>query len=495
MIGNNNKIFFFITYEKKYDSYIEITSKTLGFTNYKREFTEIVKKNDKEYIISINSFDLNVNDIKKTIEDDKYKLILNINYNFFFGSTYKGEIFFEEKRTTFIYDFKINESTSFLNLKLSFKEKLMLFKKYLNTKKSEQGDPLSNALIEDSIEFISDNEKTKRYNFEDYLELLLFSYKTNKFKTLLQKFNVKKCDLTNDFKPENYSAILEELALNPEIYTKYCFKTEEENECKKQIYTILLCFKIKYGKDSVKSLINQKELKKLYAEIINENEKLYCIVDKADEELIELIMNQKKLSFGIIKKIIFVFTPEKVIAFINRNYNIIDNEINKNSLDYKHEDLRLSVDFANSNIKGKSKSPIYDKIENLHLKKRKYNFILFSERLYKEYFNNDEVKLFIINKSIYICLKNDKKYEIFKNNELRKLVKANNIQILDYLEKDFSFYEKSEYEIYYYDYYDKKYTKYCKYNKENITTYKPLNIFKRFEIKTMDEVFFKKWKY
>ena len=71
MIGNNNKIFFFITYEKKYDSYIEITSKTLGFTNYKREFTEIVKKNDKEYIISINSFDLNENDINKTIEEDK----------------------------------------------------------------------------------------------------------------------------------------------------------------------------------------------------------------------------------------------------------------------------------------------------------------------------------------------------------------------------------------------------------------------------------------
>ena len=379
----------------------------------------------------------------------------------------------------------------------------MIYKKYLDSLKSELGDPLSNAFIEDSIEFISDNEKIKRYNLEDFLELLIFSYKTNKLKILLQKFNVKKCDLTNDLSPEKYSVILEELVLNPEIYTKYCFKTEEEKECKKQFFSILLCFKIKYEKDNVKNLINHKELNKYYSEIINENEKLYYVVDKAEEDLIELIMNQRKLSFGIIKKIIFSFTPEKVIAFINKYYNKIKNKINDNLLDYENDDPRISFDLS---IKNQSRSPIYEKIENLNLKKRKFNFILFSERLYKNYFNNDEVKLFIINESIYVCLKNDKKYELFKNNELKKLEKANNMQILEYIEKDFEFCEKSEYEIYYYEYYDKEYKfynspfiihnrtfiKFFK-NKEIITTYKPLNIYKIFELKTMDEVFFKKW--
>ena len=509
MSSNSKKIFFFIICEKDYDTYTTLTSTTPEFTNHKREFSEIIKKNDKEYIISINSFEMNEKDIKKTTEEDKYKIKLNLNYyyNFLSNYMYEGEIVFEEKRDTFIYDFKFNESIQFLNLKLSFKEKFMLYKKYLDNKKSEQGDPLSNALIEDSIEFISDNEKMKRYNLEDYLELLIFSYKTNNLKTLLQAFNVKKCDLTNPLDPEKYSPILEELFSKPEIYTKYCFKTEEEKECNKQFYSILLCFKMKYEKDNVKSLINKKELKKYFAEIINENEKLYCVVDKADEELIELIMNQKKLSYGVIKKIIFFFTPEKEIAFINKYYNIIYNEINENLLDYKNEDLRLSFNFTNSSKENKSKSPIYDKIENYDIKKRKFIFILFSERLYKEYFNNDEVKLFIINQSIYICLKNDKKYEIFKNNELKKLGKANNIQILEYIEKDFAFYEKSEYEIYYYDYYGKEYDFYdspfkilienskefYKYNREIITTYKPLNIFNRFELETMDEEFFKKW--
>ena len=537
MIGINNKIFFFITCQKDYDSYIEVKSQTPGFTNYKREYSEIIKKNDKEYIISINCFDMNANDIKKTKEEDKYKLKLNLNYNYFFNYTYEVEIFFEEKRTTFIYDYKIDESYTFLNLKLSFIEKFMLYKKYLNNKKSEVGDPLSSAFIEDSIEFISDNEKIKRYNFEDFLELLLFSYKTNKIKTLLQKFNVKKCDLTNKLDEEKYSAILEEIELSPEIYTKYCFKTEEEKECKKQFYSILLCFKMKYGKYNVKSLINQKELKQYYAEIINENEKLYFVVDKADEELIELIMNQKKLSFGIIKKIIFSFSPEKVIAFINKYYNKIYNKINDNLLDYENEDLSLSKVLNKEN---KSKSPIYEIIANSNIKKRKYNFILFSDRLYKNYFNNDEVKLFIINESIFVCLKNDKKYESyknnesFKNNELKKLIKViennkekkekkekiiynkddikesfqkNNMQILEYIEKDFTFYEKSDYEMYYFDCYNKEYdfydspfitrsktfTKFFKYDKEIITTYKPLNIFKRFELETMDEEFFKKW--
>ena len=539
MIGSNNKIFFFITCQKDYDSYIEVKSQTPGFTNFKREYSEIIKKNDKEYIISINCFDMNANnEIKKNKEEDKYKLKLDLNYSYFLNYTYEAEIFFEEKRTTFIYDYKIDESFTFLNLKLPFIEKFMLYKKYLNNKKSELGDPLSNAFIEDSIEFISDNEKIKRYNLEDFLELLLFSYKTNKIKTLLQKFNVKKCDLANKIDEEKYSAILEELELNPEIYTKYCFKTEEEKECKKQFYSILLCFKMKYGKYNVKSLINQKELKQYYAEIINENEKLYCVVDKADEELIDLIMNQKKLSFGIIKKIIFSFTPEKVIAFINKYYNKIYNEINDNLSDYENEDLSLSNVLNKEN---RSKSPIYEIIANSNIKKRKYNIILFSDRLYKNYFNNDEVKLFIINESIFVCLKNDKKYESFKNNELKKLVKVNennkenkeeiidkedeesfqknkelkklekknnnNMQILEYIEKDFIFYEKSDYEMYYFDCYDKEYdfyhspfiirsrtfTKFFKYDKEIITTYKPLNIFKRFELETMDEEFFKKW--
>ena len=516
MIENNKKIYFIITTEKSFDPYITYASKTDGFTNYKRVFSKTIIFTDKEYIISINSYDLNENVIKKSVEDNKYKLLFNMNYNYFFNSTYEAEILFLEKRNTFIFDFKIKEDNSiFLSkavniLKISFKDKLMLYEKFLDEKKSEQGDPLSNALIDDSIEYVMDNEKIKRYNLEDYLELLVFCYKTNKIKTLLQKFNLKKCDLTNCLNPEKYSKILEEMELNHEIYTKYCFKNEDENECKKQFYTLLLSFRKYYEKDKVKSQIHKKELIKVYAEIINENEKLYDLVNEANEELIELIMNQKKLSFGIIKKIIFLFNPEKILAFLNKYEKIIFEEVINNNLYYNIIDLRHSVDFTNiKEVKEPEKSPIFDRIKELNIKKRKYNFILFNDAFYNDYFNNDEVKIFLINKSIYICLKFDKKYEQFKNQKLKEIENSNNIQLLEYLEKDLSLYEKSEYEIYYYNYEPKndvddssiskffirkiKTKKYCRYIYEFVTTYKPLDIFNRFESKTMDEKFYKKW--
>jgi hypothetical protein len=106
---------------------------------------------------------------------------------------------------------------------------------------------------------------------------------------------------------------------SPEIYTKYCFKSEEENECKKNFYSLLLCFKMKYEQYKIKDLINNKKYSNYFAEIINENEKVYSVVNQAGEDLIKLIMDQKKLTFGIIKKIIFLFSPiQKVINFINK---------------------------------------------------------------------------------------------------------------------------------------------------------------------------------
>ena len=55
----------------------------------------------------------------------------------------------------------------------------MVSKKY-----SEQGDPLSNALIEDSLNYIIENSKDNKhiFNLEDYLELLIFCHKTDKIK-------------------------------------------------------------------------------------------------------------------------------------------------------------------------------------------------------------------------------------------------------------------------------------------------------------------------
>ena len=94
--------------------------------------------------------------------------------------------------------------------------------------------PLSNDLAEDTIEYILNNEKKKIYNLEDYIELLIFCNKTNKIKTLLENFNIKKCDLTNNNEENNFSVDLEKIKSNQKIFTQYCFESEEENICKKK---------------------------------------------------------------------------------------------------------------------------------------------------------------------------------------------------------------------------------------------------------------------
>ena len=57
---------------------------------------------------------------------------------------------------------------------------------------------------------------------------------------------------------------------------------------------------MKYEKNKVKELINENELVKYFAEIINENEKIYSVVEYAENTLIEQIMNQEKICFPLI---------------------------------------------------------------------------------------------------------------------------------------------------------------------------------------------------
>ena len=63
-----------------------------------------------------------------------------------------------------------------------------------------------------------------------------------------------------------------------------------------------------------------------------------------------------------------------------------------------------------------------EKEENAHhISHKKFQIILFNNANLDLYFKYKEVELFIINKSIYICLKNNKKFEEFKKRENAKI--------------------------------------------------------------------------
>ena len=266
---------------------------------------------------------------------------------------------------------------------------------------------------------------------------------------------------------------------------------------------LLLYFRMNYEKGKLKILLSKKELCQYYAEKINFNEKFYPLVALAEEDFINKIMEQKKLSFEIIKEIIFSYNSfEKNISFIDKNYDKIK-EICK-----KEECHRMVRGNSQRNILFQDKAKNFfqsptDKLRKIiediikKLGKRKYLFILFDEKFWNNYLN-EKIKIFLIDESIIICQKFDKKFEAFKQEENKMVSKLNNQDLLVFLENDLLNYDNRKYEIYY-----------CTLNylflnnsfenerKKNITeyfkTYKPLSLLDKININDLDVEFFKKW--
>ena len=85
-----------------------------------------------------------------------------------------------------------------------------------------------------------------------------------------------------------------------------------------------------------------------------------------------------------------------------------------------------------------------------HISPKKYQIILFNEKYGDLYLKYKEAEIFRINNSIYICLRNDKKFGDFKKKEKRKIASEQNEQYLQKIFKDINEYEKTDYGIYIY---------------------------------------------
>ena len=504
-----NKIFFILTYPESYIPYLELSTNNPG-TKFSNVYYEKKQYNNEKYIISVNSFNIIEDKLVKDNETDKYVLNIILKQKKYLipNLIYNGKIEFNEIRNHFMYNFKFENLNLYLtesraptnNLILSKIEKIKIFSKTLQILGSDPGDSLSNDFSEDSIDSII---KEKTFDIECYLELLKYCHTTKKIINLLKYFNLKNCEISKKLKIEEYSPILDKIDSNPEIYTKYLNEADEIIYCKHKFYDLLLYFRMNYEKGKLKILLSKKELCQYYAEKINFNEKLNPLVALAEKDFINKIMEQKKLSFEIIKEIIFSSNSfEKNISFIDNNYDKIK-EICK-----KEECHRMVRGNSQTNILSQDKaknifqSPT-DKLRKIiediikELGKRKYLFILFDEKFWNNYLN-EKIKIFLIDESIIICQKFDKKFEAFKQEENKMVSKLNNQDLLVFLENDLRNYDNRKYEIYY-----------CTLNylflnnsfenerKKNITeyfkTYKPLSLLDKININDLDEEFFKKW--
>ena len=503
------KIFFIITHSESYIPCLELSMNDTGFKNLKKVHSEIKTFNNTNYIASVYSFDIIEDKLIKDNETDKYVLNIILKEKKFLLANilYKGKIEFKEIRNHFIYNFKfenlnlyITESNAPTNILILSKiEKIKIFEKILIILGSEPGDILSNDFIEDSIESII---KEKSFDIEYYLELLKYCYTTNKIIKLLKNFNLNNCKISTNFRIEDYSPILDKINSTPEIYTRYLNEIDEN--IRNNFYDLLLYYKMTYETGKLKILLNKKELWEHFAKKINFKDIFYPLVAYAGEGFIKIIMEQKNLSFGLIKEIIFAYKSfEKMILFIH-NYFTKIKEICR-----KEDNIRMTSSnsqtniFSNENAKKNFKTPIdklRTKLENLikHFKKRKYQFVLFDEKFWDNYFIYDKIKIFLIDESIIICQKVDKKFQEFKDKENNFVSKLSNEELLKFLEYDLRNYEERNYEINYYNIKDlfNNYTEYER-NECNIgifRTYKPLSLFDKIKINNLNEDFFEKWR-
>ena len=519
----SNTRIYFITSKESSTAEQEYYTESPGFNDFKREYEKKIKIDGKDFDVTINSFNINKKDLIKNKETDSYVLNVNLKVSGIFSFyIYSKSFIIVEIKNHFIYGFKLDDLPTLFSdgkppqsIAFSKMEQLNLYIEFLNKVHSEPGDILSNDFCEETIECII---KDKKFYFDFALELLEYYKNTKNMIKILDCFETKNCEIPINFKANKYEATLEQIESNPKMYTEFCFGDGEDIKIKKKFYTLLVYFRMAFHeeKEKLKILINSKDLLSLFAEIIIQNEKLYQIVEFAEDGLIKEIMSQRKVPFDCIKKIIATSNSvEKLLSFIEDNYDIIYKKCCKERLSRIErsntytdlnrkphlEDMRTKKFFDKLEIKEKKETTTQEKLINFfkkeedahHISPKKYQIILFNEKYGDLYLKYKEAEIFRINNSIYICLRNDKKFGDFKKKEKRKIASEQNEQYLQKIFKDINEYEKTDYGIYIYSE-NENYDFFKKNSNENkVKSFMPLKLFDGIELKTFDNKALQKW--
>ena len=404
------KVFFIIGIKSNlnYELQCSLSNKE-GMISFKRIYTSNIEQNKK---ISVYSFEIIPKELKdKDTLSNRYQAKINLNYN---NTKYNGLIFFKESRNNFIYDFKLEEKkenniNSEIFLSLEKLEQLKIFMDVLRQLKIKQSDNLSIDLIIDSQILLKGKNTT--YNLDFFLEILKQCYSTKEVKTLLMMFKLDRVNLPTNLKIKNYSSILNLIEKKPIALTKFCSQYDDKEKYLKAFYNLLLYFRANYEEDKVHDLLNKKELWKYYIEILPINRKYFFNINIPDE-LIKEILNQKILSYSIIKGILSYISPNKnVLITINNNLDSIFEFCSKNEIIMNMNDLIHPNEIDNL----KDIVTETSKIINFELSKKK-QFISFNEEFWKKYLafdiNKNKEKKEIIRNAIFICQIIEKELDI-----------------------------------------------------------------------------------
>jgi len=314
----NYKVFFIVSNLSKLDKCIEYS-----FLNNQNPLNIILTKNEKyreeDFSIKVFAFEI-LKDIltKKDYEKNRYKAKIQLNYNknSWKSTCFNGEILFIDNRNNFIFDFNFYDIKDWIgtysppiNIKFSRLQQLKIYNEVLNKIKVKQGDILSRHLILDSQMYL----KGQQYDLDFYLEILKRCYSKKEIRTLLIMFKLERVLLPEKLEVKAYSSILELIEEKPDIIIRHCSIFDYKDKYYKIFYSLLLLFRANYEKDKVQSLLNQKELKKYFIEILSENYQKFSNVELS-EDFIDDMLKQKNITFNKINNSLsFIISIEKLL--------------------------------------------------------------------------------------------------------------------------------------------------------------------------------------
>ena len=424
----NNQVFFITSNQTKLDKNIEYSSSNGKLKNI---MEKDMKFRNEHFIIKVFSFEIIKERLKdKDIKEKKYKAKIELKHyiNKINSRTFEGIILFKENRNNFIYDFEFEKYqgwTGFyyppIHIRFTKCEQLKIYNEALNLLKIKQGDKLAYDLIRDSKICLKGN----KYDLNFYLEILKRCYSQIQVKTLLLMFDPKKIVLPEEMCQKEYSPILNLIERKREVIIKYV--SQEKDIYYKLFYSLLLYFRTYYEKEKVQPLINQKELRKYFVEILSENYQIYSNLDVSDDLIYDMI-KQENITFQKIKgSLTFIKSLEKLLTIINRNIDAISAYCIEENGKIEMSEMANPKITDNLNV-------VMDEIQKIlnYEMNNNITFITFNENFWKKYIDYNYKKninnLILIKKTIILYKKTDLSINVY-NLELEEKIQETRLEL------------------------------------------------------------------
>jgi len=483
------KVFFITSNLLVEKNTIKYTIDERGIENFENIYTKKMVSKQKEYIVSVFSFDIiNPEKIRKEANSKFLKIIIKLmQKGKVINTNFNGIILFKGDKNNFIYDFKFQEGSTYYNI---FKppdhidflkmEQLKIFREALLKLKIKQGEPLTVSLIDDSKIFLKGKGTT--YEFDFFLELLKVCYASIEVKLLLLMFKLERVKLPKQLNPKEYSSFLNIILKKPSIITSKISEKDSPEKYLKSFYTVLLYYKLNYEKQTISDYLNKKDLWNYFVDIFPDNFKYLCLYSfSLPQELISKVLEKNPLQYNKMKGIFYYLgSIEELLYFINKYVDSVFNCCKS-----ENKILRMN-EFVSPNQKD-DLSKILNEINNLinYEIQNKFQFIIFDDELWKNYiifnFKKDLKNLLLIKKCILICQKIDKNLDPDYNGPIHETAleliaqeKLKNTELLEFILNDDIFFKEdgNNYKSYY---------------------YRPLTVLNGFDLESVDEKFFELW--